>query len=510
MTPVLNGAVDSLRPNSIIIIATPTRMAVENHSRRSKIFAKLTKRARAKELTVLLLLVVLVLLLVYYWIGAVSLGKLSLQQQDSLQITTVNNLNRLGQTHGYLLTLHYAGQLVAGVKGLLSQQCWISSFNLPLAIVEPFIINSHLGHSLDLWHTFQNQTSVLRFSDAFDVSYFNGPSSESSQPTVKTWKEFLQTAPREIVLVTIRSPYRSECLLYKANRPTKWDGDHEFFSGCQNNPDKMTKVVNFLKENYGFDVVRTVCLNCEHDASGTSPDLVTKKILGPHNAKSVTIIINVWKYSMKLLKGNYYNCNIHNWQKLRRSPQLEKDANTYLTSFYGSQKVLAIMIRFEWYLITKTRISGDVGTCLKQVEEEIRKQNDKAPFVSIDVGTYGSSTYYSTLQHTHTKEAEYLGILNASKSFVEKLFSDRKWTFNDWEKSFLTIPGVSHNSGYIASLQKMVASKADCLILVGGGQFQETALQNYLELHPTVDEQCVKYICMSSNFHRAMTRIVKE
>ena len=39
---------------------------------------------------------------------------------------------------GHVITLGYTGQQIAGVRGLLSQQCWIASFGLPMKIVEPY------------------------------------------------------------------------------------------------------------------------------------------------------------------------------------------------------------------------------------------------------------------------------------------------------------------------------------------------------------------------------------
>ena len=137
--------------------------------------------------------------------------------------------------------------------------------------------------------------------------------------------------------------------------------------------------------------------------------------------------------------------------------------------------------------------------CLKQLEEELQKHNEKSPFLAIDVGTFRSRSFNPNTLNYRTS-------LNASRVFVEKLFSDRKWTFDDWEKSFMTIPGVMNMQSYIASLQKTIASKANCLFLMGGGSFQKLALQYYLELHPRPDERCIKYICVG---HFLLTHMYK-
>ena len=64
--------------------------------------------------------------------------------------------------------------------------------------------------------------------------------------------------------------------------------------------------------------------------------------------------------------------------------------------------------------------------------------------------------------------------------------------FEEWEDTFMEVSGIE-DRGYIAALQRTIASRADCLVLVGGGHFLELALHEYLRDHPS---PCVHFICL--------------
>ena len=51
------------------------------------------------------------------------------------------------------------------------------------------------------------------------------------------------------------------------------------------------------------------------------------------------------------------------------------------------------------------------------------------------------------------------------------------------------------SSGYIAAFQRTLASRADCLVLVGGGYFQELALNDYKRNHPDRSTWYIYIVC---------------
>ena len=53
------------------------------------------------------------------------------------------------------------------------------------------------------------------------------------------------------------------------------------------------------------------------------------------------------------------------------------------------------------------------------------------------------------------------------------------------------ITGGIKDHGYVAALQRTIASRANCLVLVGGGNFLKLALGDYLNFHPNPSSWCI-------------------
>ena len=115
------------------------------------------------------------------------------------------------EPRGYVLTLKYGGQQGAGVRSLLSQQCWAESFHLPMYIVEPFIEESICGIPSDLTKT----ENVLRMSDFFDIDHFNEASRNDGYAEVASWEDFLRSAPRKVIVIQERGFLPGQVVLEK-------------------------------------------------------------------------------------------------------------------------------------------------------------------------------------------------------------------------------------------------------------------------------------------------------
>ena len=72
----------------------------------------------------------------------------------------------------------------------------------------------------------------------------------------------------------------------------------------------------------------------------------------------------------------------------------------------------------------------------------------------------------------------------------------------------ITIAHGITDLGYVAAIQRTIASRADCLVLVGGGHFLKLALGDYLKFHPNHSSWCIHTVCMeeltpgSKKFHK--------
>ena len=109
--------------------------------------------------------------------------------------------------------LYLAGQQASGVQALFSLQCNAKYNDLPLAILEPVIpVNEFKAMppmkltattNTPLSDGFMNH-SVIKFSDVFDLYYFNMVSNQINYAQLITRDLFFVTAPQKIVLVNIR------------------------------------------------------------------------------------------------------------------------------------------------------------------------------------------------------------------------------------------------------------------------------------------------------------------
>ena len=416
---------------------------------------------------------------------------------------------------GFVLTLEYTGQLVAGLRGLQSQQCWISSFGLPLVIVEPFLSNSTLriNSNQDPW----SQNS-MHFRDIFDLNHFNGKSNASGLPVLVSREHLLTSAPRKVIVVTFDSVYSHGCLHFTEKTCTSSDSAEESsFAPC-NIPTHTQWVLRSLQQQ-NFGVVRSVCFSCLDDSVKSSPSAITKQILGPYDARDVTIVINKWKFSFTLSSDCKKTCTELQFQSYIESPRVVRDTRWYAQTYFPTEKFVAVALRMEWYLISQKE-EGDIAhsavKCLSEVTEAVERyqiqlggSSNVSPFLTMDIGTYGSTTFKDTLRHTNTSESLYNKTLSVTKDFVKELYGG-SWTFKDWEESFLRVPGVAGEKAYIGAVQRSIASRGECLILMGGGHFQHMILEAYIALHPDRTKRCIKFICMARPFLRMFTGIISS
>ena len=422
---------------------------------------------------------------------------------------------KLSRMFGHVITLGYTGQQIAGIRALFSQQCWVASFGLPMKIVEPYTNGSCLVHSTEHWKAYDQGKSRMTFSDYFSKDYFNAHSTMTRNPPLVSWEDFLENASRKVVAVTIDDIHHKGCLVYDKNtcrtllghNRTIWD---TFTSGCRRFA-VMTNALQFL-ETKGFQVVRNVCLNCRIEMSRDHhflPDHITDHIFGKYSPSDVTLLIHQWRFSMHIIPKCQppfvcMDTRTLFLTRLRPNPRVLMDADKYMMSTLEPDKLtIAVMVRIEWYLIMHRKSAGLTTTikeCLQSVttlfNDLKQKGSDIQPFLTLDVGKYGSSTLHSTL--SNFDNSSQASILSTVKSFVSELY-DSRLTFDEWERTFTL---VSDDRGYVAALQRTVAARSSCLISMGGGHFQEVAFQDYLWNHPNPSEQCIHHVCMPNNFEQ--------
>ena len=399
---------------------------------------------------------------------------------------------RASTEYGYVLAMRYTGQQGTGIQSLMSLQCFIGSFNLPMFILEPVMnetyFESNLGANAKAEHP------RLKFSDMFDLAHFNKASRRMGFSELRSESELNATIPKNAIYVD--SDNFGEKLLKLV-----WKA-------------KGKKRCRFKKDvSKYFCIVRVVSirgneiytLNSIGYQIFSENDLFST-IFGPWSPQSTTLIFKAWHtpwYVPNPSLDDPLKCknirSVSTETQFHTSSKLLTDAKNYEDRFLNSTNRLAIMFRLERMVIHLQRqkkvkeVNIHVTNCLRkavEVSNETWRENGEytRPLVTLDLGKYGSYSW----NKQHGSMLPYL--TEHINSSFSKLFKDG-WTFNEWEQSFTQVASIADNGGYIAAFQRTLASRADCLILIGGGYFQELALNDYKRNHPDKSRWCIHLIC---------------
>ena len=407
------------------------------------------------------------------------------------------------RSHGYVMNLRYPGQQGAGLRSLIALLCSIGSFGLPMYVVEPFIQRSVLSGY---------PAGTLKFNDYFDIDHFNTEARNKGYAEIATWEDFLQNAPRKTVLVDLteyngKDTGRSLEVAWTANN----------MSACDNNG-----ALSFAFNKHGFCVVKTV------KPVGRRNQILTGKemylhVFGELKPQEVTMVVSHWKPDWYILNPELQPpskceraCEVGLSEVFHPSEELLKWVEGYERAHVGLKHhyQVAAMLRVE-HLIrafgkTDKKHAG-INICFQKLVSLVGdlKKNYSQPqtFVTVDVGRYGSKTWSGQLNTYKYNKNGREQLFRAVKSTLETL---THMTFEEWEDSFSHATGAIEDSGYTAALQRTIAGRSDCLVLVGGGQFLKLALHDYLSNHPDPGTWCIHFVCPEQEYKPLYDEILEN
>ena len=427
--------------------------------------------------------------------------------------TTVAMANTYTPKRGYVLTLHYVktGQQAVGLRSFISQQCWLGSFDLPMYIVEPFIEDS-LVHTAPDYPDFTG--NVLRMSDFFDMDHYASASRKEGWGEVVSWDSYKQNAPRNVIIVhSADKILHCKCMstAEEPRQPPEIEWAANSTHSCYEHPIHESK---YLPGN-DFCIVRIL-------KTFPSPYICSAKemheiIFGPWRPDEITLIFERWCPSTYIPNPKLTNpdickkaCERGLDEKFYASARLQRQAETYEKLYQeGQTSRVVIMLRTE-HVVLSTKMNDSklitLDTCLKKVvnrTDALKTRSKVRPLVTVDVGRYGSTSWDRFPQ----TEAKYLikMVKNATLALV-----NANLTFEEWEDTFSSITAGITDRGYIAALQKTVASRADCLMILGGGNFVRLALHEYLNNHPDSSKWCLELVCLEERFKQEYDDIINE
>lgn len=404
---------------------------------------------------------------------------------------SVEDSPNLKSRYGVVLAVNYYEQQTMASRNLFQIQCWAKKLNV--AVVKPVTKDSCLLTPLDE----RLQDSFLKFEDLYDISEWESSSSKYEFAPLLEWGEFLTKAPRNVILVSYNYPSVS---VLKARQKAEGkvlhppEGDR-YKSGCETKWPTRTEL-HFL-ETHNFKVVRQVCFNFYH-GDQLSLETFNSHILGEYSSSEVTIIMDMWRglgSGQRVLVKDTCTNTYPIQEFIKPSQRLVRDAEAYIETHFSGGPYLAVMGRFEMTLLTVHKKEPIVPYCLRETlskMQQFRQATDlKYAFLSIDIGKYGSKKWRKNVEPDTMRELQNL---------IHGIYGDSS-SLSDWE---ITFELYSRDPGYIGLLQKVIVTRAQCVLFTGGGAFQRHALYLYKTLNPSQSSQCLRVIehCThSSKFH---------
>ena len=399
---------------------------------------------------------------------------------------------------GYVVALFIYEQQTMASGNLIQLQCWAKFLNL--LVVKPFMYDSRFRLPLDE----HKMALMVKPDDIFNMTDWNNHVTQQDYAPFVEWHQFLREAPRNVIYVQFKYPLLSAV---KAKRlqgflfPHPAEGNY-YKTGCAFK--QIDRASTFLTAK-GFKTVRKVCVNFNN---GDEPTLEEFRhhVLGDYAPGEVSIIMNEWRglgENQRVLIRDRICIEENPFrEQVKPSLQVISDAEQYRQRYLGGKDYLAVITRFEMSAITHRvhdRRGDDphyiIPYCINLTEQAWkllkRQKNLDKTFLAIDIGKYGSSSF---------ERHSYYGHLKDMANFVSTIY-DGKMNVQEWEKTFDDVAQITDPS-YIAMLQKVIVTRAKCIIFVGGGSFQRHALHLYQQLHPNPEDQCIVSIVKCTSTFR--------
>lgn len=408
-----------------------------------------------------------------------------------------DNSYRRNQQASVSLSLHYMDQASWGARRLRSLQCWASQLDRTMRVVEPSMNNTYFGAPV-----MNPVDGITKFRDVFDIDVWNQFGTQGGYDSLVGWDEFSKGAPRATILVQI---------IYKKD---KWCVDPSSQTSNCTFSELKQYWTDTLKQ-FSFFIVREVCIDFR-DVNILPMEEFSKLIFGDIQKDSpVTIVFNEWRGPLREKRPVENNCILRirdpvcspsgptglmrnmTLNALRPTPEILHLAKVYADKYLNrTSKYLAVVVRWELMFLeslyhgTQWRYSSPQN-CIKVIKEYVHGLGMNTTFLATDAGRYGSRTMQAN--YTVHGKSYYQRSLNLTEQLLDVLVG-RPITITQHDEQFENIMGTFvHPTYHIPQLQKAIAAKAECLLLVGSGSFHESTLALYKSLHDE-EEECYEYL----------------
>ena len=432
-------------------------------------------------------------------------------EQTNLDSTDIHVDSHGGSNKLYTIVLYLAGQQASGIQALIDIQCVVHSLDLPVVFLEPVIVLNKFKGMPPLQFDISGDpilnnprpNTVIQFDDLFDLENFNKYASSMNYAQLATRDIFFENAPRKIVFVLFYQGERSDVPELTKLWPRYDTPANDCLDPLTPQLGSDSKYQLYQLVQKGFCVAKVILFRVIGRGQGMifTETQLRKSILGDMPYSNFTLVFNLWmpKFVLPGVKGlKCISSGYHSAKgQFQPSKKLLANVNYYKKHFLNStENHLTLMIRLEhvYTFLRQPREEWTVRKCLDAAIAKVKDFQNKGsfgkPFVTLDIGRYGSKTMRWIGRDNLKSDTKYISELLSS-------VYDGQWSMKEWENSFTQATGGIVDSSYIAALQRTLASKAECLILVGGGMFQELTMRKYMESHNKAD-WCIHLLCLKN------------
>ena len=380
---------------------------------------------------------------------------------------------------GYILPYSIFEEQTSGAKNLWQLQ--IFAKQVGMKVVEPFAKDSLFTMS----GIAPNFGKALRFGDYFDKERWNEMVINDGGNPLVEWDEFIKRAPRKaIILHTLKNK--------DIQKPLTIAFDDNM-TACGTRKQIPPSDILWIKEN--FDVIKTVCYRCTANLRHPlSLNNFTSMLLSNHNIRpsEVTLITVGWlgiRTARVLLSPITIFTKILN-QKLPFPPskRVMTAYKAYVQQHIGDHKYVGIIFRTH-HVLYFSPLTGSFANqskylleCSKNLNNVLYKVRTKWKiFLAYDMGMFGSKNYIKNKQLTPLQEQIFVDVFNGSLQVNER------------EENLIKAANGTTDKGVIAQLEKVIATNADCIILLGPhSTFVQSSSFLYISQHHT---KCIVSIC---------------
>lgn len=389
---------------------------------------------------------------------------------------------------GYVMALSYIDEMTGSVANLISMQCWGSSMDRNLKVVEPFLRRSSLGvdqlHLTDSEDVSTSQGTIpVKLTDVFDKDEWDKMTRLMGFAPLISWGYFIRHAQRRVILVD------RQCYGKKSGK----------CMGCKARSKIFLSSMEVFSRKYGFEVVRKVC----YPLSVIDESEFNQLIYDGYTPHEVVVIFNAWgginQFDFPFRVGiKVQQCNRMAFMKNMplSFTTIRHDALRYTQKYLPEavgEGYISVMVRLEQFALKHQRFKGQsektimslLMMCFKNILDKVRvlKENHgiKTVFLTMDCRHQGSGYFSRNVMDEH--ESRLMRLMSSSIENLYTMLYGNSSSLEQWDQSFYNVSSFTI-PGYIAMLQKHLAANGTCLITAGGGAFQHTAHQLHSQYHP--------------------------